>query len=197
MNTTNATEETGAGTARSSTFLERWEARRERKYLERREHTDRMFPKLRNRTARRRLVIAYLAIIAALLVAGIMLGAAVIGDGFSGWWGVPWIALTVIQVLTWTTLVIVTDNLDGAPIAVLDEYERGRVEGLRSLAYQGFTWFGLLFCLGSVFFGVWVGSNEPEWAADVPYLMGLGFLIPFLILLSVPTAVIAWTMPDE
>ena len=178
-------------------FLERWEARRERKFLERRELMADWFPKLRNRGARRKLVVAYLAIIAALLVAGVLLASAILGDGGSVWWGVPWIFFTLALVATWTTLVIVTDSIDGAPMSVLDEYERARVEGLRSFAYQCFTWFGMVFSIGLVFFGTWVGSNEPDWAADVPYLTGLLFLIPFLVILSLPTAIIAWTMPDD
>ena len=55
----------------------------------------------------------------------------------------------------------------------------------------------MVFSIGLVFFGTWVGSNEPDWAADVPYLTGMLFLIPFLVILSLPTAIIAWTMPDD
>lgn len=199
MNHTPPTESGIGATDRAAqrSFLERWQARRERKFLERREITSNWFPKLRNRAARRKLVVAYLATIAALLVAGVMLTFAIIGDGGSVWWGVPWMVFTVALVITWTTLVIVTDNIDGAPMSVLDEYERARVEGLRSFAYQCFTWFGAVFSIGLVFFGTWVGSNEPDWAADVPYLTGMLFLIPFLVILSLPTAIIAWTMPDD
>lgn len=183
--------------APGATLLDRWQARRERKFLERREQMAGFFPKWRNRTGRRRLVVAYLTMVFAMLVAGILLAAALLGDGGSGWWGLPWIVFTVLLVGTWMTLVIVTDNLDGAPMSALDEYERERVEGLRSLAYQCFTWFGLVFSLGLVFFGTWLMTERPDWAADVPYLLGLAFLIPFLVILSVPTAVIAWTMPDD
>ena len=190
MNTTNPE-------VRDATFLDRWQARRERTFLERREMMAGWFPRLRNRTGRRRLVVAYLTMVFAMLVAGLLLAVALLGDGSSAWWGVPWMVFTVLLVGTWTTLVIVTDNLDDAPASALDEYERGRVEGLRSLAYQCFTWFGMVFSLGLVFFGTWLMQSRPEWAADVPYLLGLGFLIPFLVILSVPTAVIAWTMPDE
>lgn len=195
MNTTTPT--TSTTSARAPGLLERWQDRRERKFQERRAQMAGMFPKLRNRTARRRLVVAYLCLVFCLLVAGIMLAVALLGEGHSAWWGMPWIAFTVLLVGTWMTLVIVTDNIDGAPVAALDEYERERVEGLRSLAYQAFTWFGLVFSLALVFFGVWLGGNRPDWAADVPYLAGLAFLIPFLLILSVPTAVIAWTMPDD
>ena len=182
---------------RDMTFPDRWQARRERKYFERCEQMAGWFPGLRNRSARRRLVVAYLTMIALMLVAGIMLAVALLGDGGSSFWGLPWILFTVLLIGTWTTLVIVTDNLDGAPASALDEYERERVEGLRSLAYQCFTWFGMFFSLGLVFFGTWLGQARPGWAADVPYLLGLGFLIPFLVILSLPTAIIAWTMPDE
>ena len=179
------------------TFLDRWQARRERVFLERREMMSGWFPRLRNRASRRRLVVAYLAMVFALLVAGILFAATLLDDGSSAWWGLPWIVFTVLLVGTWTTLVIVTDNLDGAPATVLDEYERSRVEGLRSLAYQCFLWFGLVFSVSLTFFGTWLMRARPEWAADVPYLLGLGFLIPFLVILSLPTAIIAWTMPDE
>lgn len=182
---------------RNAGILARWQERRERKFLARREKMARMFPKLRNRTNRRRLVVAYMCMIAGLLVAGIMLAVALLGEGRSAWWGLPWAVFTFLLVGTWMMLVIVTDSIDGAPASVLDEYERERVEGLRSLAYQGFTWFGLVYSLGLVFFGVWLGENRPEWAADVPYLTGLAFLVPFLVLLSLPTAVIAWTMADD
>ncbi|WP_295626579.1 hypothetical protein [uncultured Corynebacterium sp.] len=178
-------------------FLERWQARRERTFLERREITSSWFPKLRNRDTRRKLVVFYLILIAAMLASGIALAVGLLSEGGSAWWGAPWAVFTVLLVGTWTTLVIVTDNIDGAPSSVLDEYERERVEGLRSLAYQCFTWFGMILCIGLVFFGTWLLQAEPEWAVAVPYLLGLATLIPYLVILSLPTAIIAWTMPDE
>ena len=99
------------------TFLDRWQARRERVFLERREMMSGWFPRLRNRASRRRLVVVYLAMVFALLVAGILFAATLLDDGSSAWWGLPWIVFTVLLVGTWTTLVIVTDNLDGAPLA--------------------------------------------------------------------------------
>ena len=182
---------------RAPGLLERRQDRRERKFRERRDQIAGMLPKLRNRAGRRRLVVLYMCSIAALFVAGIMLAVRLLGEDYPAWWGLPWAVCTVLLVGIWMMLFIVTDNIDGAPVSALDEYERERVEGLRSLAYQGFTWFGLVFSLGLLFFGVWLGESRPDWAADVPYLAGLAFLIPFLVLLSVPTAVIAWTMPDD
>ena len=63
MNHTPPTESGIGATDRAAqrSFLERWQARRERKFLERREITSNWFPKLRNRAARRKLVVAYLA----------------------------------------------------------------------------------------------------------------------------------------
>lgn len=177
--------------------LERWQDRRERKFLERRKLTAGMLPRLRNRAALRKLVIAYGCVLAAMVVSGIMLAIALLSEGGSAWWGLPWIATTVLLIVTWTTLSIASDDLDGAPPAALDEYERARVEGLRSLAYRCFTWFGLIVSLVLIFFGVWLGDNRPDWAADVPYLFGLAFLIGYLVILSLPTIIIAWTTPDD
>lgn len=177
-------------------FLGRWQARRERTFLERREMMAGWFPGLRNRTMRRRLVVAYLALLALFVAAGGLLAAALLG-AIPGWWGFGWMAVTFLAVPTWTILAIVTDNIDGAPTSCLDEYERERVEGLRSLAYRAFTWLGLVTALALVFLGSWVMNNGPEWGKYVPYFAGIAYLIAYLAILSLPTAVIAWTMADD
>ncbi|MFC3850280.1 hypothetical protein ACFORJ_08900 [Corynebacterium hansenii] len=192
MNPTNPT----AGGHSAGGILDRWQARRERKFHERREQMAGWFPKLRNRAMRRRLVVAQLVMLVLFAVAGVLLAAALTG-AIATWWSLVWMVVTFIALPTWTILGIVTDNIDGAPASCLDEYERERVEGLRSLAYRAFTWLGLFTALALIIVGTWVMNDAPDWARYVPYFAGISFLVCFLAILSLPTIVIAWTMADD
>lgn len=82
-------------------------------------------------------------------------------------------------------------------MADLDPVSAGDVEGLRSLSYQVFAWFGLVFSFVAIFPGSSLAVDRPDWAAGVPYVLGIAFLIGYLAIMSLPTAVIAWTMADD
>lgn len=177
-------------------MLDRWQARRERKHLKQIEQIQSMLPKWRNQRTRRKLVVALVILFALFPVFATLIFVALIGDG-TLWLGAPWLVGTVALVLLWTCLNITIDAVDSAPASLLDEYERARMESLRSLAYRAFTWVGLLSVLGLIFGGTWLMAAQPDWAMFVPYSVGMFGLGIYLVLISFPSLVIAWTMPDD
>lgn len=177
-------------------ILDRWQARREHKYANQLEQTQNWLPKWRNQKARRRLVVALVMLCALFPVFGVLIIFAVVNDG-SMWLGAPWFIATIALVVLWSCLNITIDAVDSAPASLLDEYERARMDSLRSLAYKAFTWVGLVTVLGFVFVGTWLMVTEPDWAVYVPYSVGMIGLGIYLALISFPSLVIAWTMQDD
>lgn len=178
------------------TFTQRAEKRREARYLKRKAQMSGWLPGLRNQRSRRGLVAIFLASLLGLLVSGIFLALS-ITDVLSGAWSLGWMIMTFILLISWTTLNITVDAIDGAPMSCLDEYERAQIESLRSLVYRCFIHFGLVLLFVLVFLGTYVMSKEPSWGHYVPYFTGIFMLIPFLALTSLPTLVFAWTLPDD
>lgn len=178
-------------------ILDRWQARRERKYANQLEQTQNWLPKWRNQKTRRRLVVALVTIFVLFPIFGVLILWGALGGGSMWIGGSPWLIATVAQVVLWTCLNITIDSVETAPASLLDEYERARMESLRSLAYKAFTWVGLVAVLGLVFLGTWLMVNEPDWAVYVPYSIGIFGLGIYLALISFPSLVIAWTMQDD
>lgn len=178
------------------TFTHRAEERREAKYLKRKAQMSGWLPRFRNQRGRRSLVITFLASLLLMLVAGILLALSVtdvIGPG----WGLGWMVMTFVLLISWTMLNITVDAIDSAPISCLDEYERAQIESLRSLVYRCFLYFGLVLLFVLVFLGTYVMSEEPSWGKNVPYFIGIFMMLPFLLLTSLPTLVFAWTLQDD
>ncbi|WP_448852034.1 hypothetical protein [Corynebacterium sp. 335C] len=155
---------------------------------------------LRTRRARRGLVIALGAVFALMALSIVALGVASAGGGGRAWAtagivGYP--AGVVLLIVVGTMLGIVTDHMADAPLALLDEYERAQVEGIRALAYQLFTWLVTALAAIMVCAGTWALVNEPDWAPAAAYLSGTTLLLVALVMQRVPDAYIAWTRPDD
>lgn len=176
--------------------LENWEERRAVKYLRQRDRMDRQYPRLRSLRARRRLVIVFEVAMALMAASGIALSLTTL-DWLAPAWSLTWVAAAVLVLVVYTLLSIVTGKLDNAPMAALDEYERSRVEALRSLTYRMFLWFGVSFGPLLVVLGTLINVYRPDWAHAVPYITGIWFLVSFLYLSTLPTVVLAWTTPDD
>lgn len=178
------------------TVFTRMEQRRERNFLKHRAQTASWLPSFRNQPRRRLLVKLWTTGVIFMFFAAVLIAVGVLSDSAQPWLGLPWMLGTFAIMVVWIMLNITVDMIDSAPVACLDEYERKQVEGLRSFTYRVSLFLGLAGLLLLIFFGVWLMDVRPDWAAEVPYLVGIFATPVFLTITSLPTAVIAWNLTD-
>lgn len=184
-------------TVGTQTKLDRWQARRERRYLKQVDSMKAWLPKMRNQSARRKLVGVIVTTFVLFPVSGALLLYGLVNDDPALWVWIPWILATLVSIISWTLLNITIDAVDGAPSSLLDEYERSRIESLRSITYRAFTWVGLTAVIGMVVLGTIIMTTDPGWGKYVPYAFGVFGLPVYLALICFPSLVIAWTMTDD
>lgn len=184
-------------TRESERMAEYWRYRRER-FTRRRRLAEAHGP-LHPLRVRRRLVAGYLAALAAMHLVAIPLCAAVLRADDPAWgrWGVAWAVLVLVAMALWQLVVYAAGTLDGAPRECLDEYELSRLDRLRSRAYRVGVWFFMLFSGGALALGAWLALTRPDWAAGVPYLLGVIALLGGLSILAIPSVTLAWTTPED
>ncbi|MGW1742949.1 hypothetical protein ACWCPQ_29560 [Nocardia sp. NPDC001965] len=168
-------------------LVERYRAYRIRRWLVREKQIAGMLPGWRTTRRRRALVIAVIAALTLVFVAGLLCA-----------FGVKWAPLlggisALVFLPSWTMVRIVAEAQDNAPAETLDELEFAQRESARSL---GLTITQVLSIL-PVMYLVWSGALFPDAdAADTAYAGGLMILATLLAGGCAPAMILAWTRSD-
>lgn len=171
----------------SKSLLERYEAYRIRRWLAREKQIAGMLPRWRTTRRRRTLVIAVIAALTLVFVAGVLCA-----------FGLEWAPLlgglsALVFLPSWTMVRIVAEAQDNAPAETLDELEFSQRERARSL---GLTITQVLSIFPMMYL-VWSGALFPEAdASRTAYAGGVMILATLLAGGCAPAMILAWNRSD-
>ncbi|WP_182359256.1 hypothetical protein [Tomitella gaofuii] len=165
--------------------VERYQAYRTRRFLEQQQRHSTWMPGLRTRPARRTLV----ALLCTLYTAMIVIAVLTYWEITAAYWA--WLGATVLMLVLWTMVQIVSGRQGDAPRDALDEYElqlrnSARSIGLTITQVAAFVPAAVLIFVSSN------GDATPELA----YMGGLLVVTALLIGGTSPTLMLAWSRPD-
>ncbi|MGW0180977.1 hypothetical protein [Nocardia sp. NPDC003345] len=170
-----------------TTLLDRYRARRVRRWPAREKQISGMLPGWRTTRRRRTLV----AVTAAAL--GLMFAAGVLCAFGLEWAALPGGVAALLFLPAWTMVRIVADAQDNAPADTLDELEFAQRETARSLGLtitQTLSVFPIMYL-------IWAGALFPEADAfRTAYAGGVMILATLLAGGCAPAMILAWTETD-
>lgn len=166
-------------------IIERYQAYRARRFLHREDQWRNWLPSWRTRRRRRILVVGLAATFVLMIAVGVVCHFTMeIGP-------LLWVPATLLFLVLWTILQIVSSRRGDAPRDVLDEWELQRRDSARSIGLtvtQTVTMIPIAYLVvaGSV------GAEAPNY----PYAGGLLVLVAILIGGCTPAMILGWSTPD-
>ncbi|MFC9788831.1 hypothetical protein [Rhodococcus sp. NPDC127528] len=167
------------------TIIERYQARRTRRFLADSEKWGRMMPSWRTQCRRRALVLALGATFAFMVTVGVLCQ-------FFDRAPLLWLPACLLFFPIWTSLQIVSGRLGDAPTTTLDEWEVQQQNAARSAGLT-ITQFLAMIPVSYLLVGSVVTDGGDTRMA---YAGGLLTLTTLMIGGCSPTMILAWTRPD-
>ncbi|GAA4489144.1 hypothetical protein GCM10023094_50270 [Rhodococcus olei] len=168
-----------------TTIIERYQARRTRRFLAHSEKWGRMLPGWRSRRRRRALVLALGATFVFMLGVGVLCH-------FFDRAPILWLPACLLFFPIWTSLQIVSGRLGDAPTTTLDEWEVQQQNAARSAGLT-ITQFLVMIPVFYLIVGSVLADGD---GARIAYAGGLLTLTTLMIGGCSPAMILAWTRPD-
>lgn len=167
-------------------LIERYQEFRTRRFLKREQVWANSLPGWRTRRRRRALVIALLATFVVMFAISVLCA---FGLRWAPLW---WLPASLVFVLVWSVLQIVSSGRGDAPAPALDEFEIAQRNSARSIGLT-VTQNLMLIPVGYLIFGS-VGTGGAD--GDMAYAGGLMALTVLLVGGCSPAMILGWTRPD-
>lgn len=170
----------------TQSMLDRYEARRTRRFLKNEELTAHWLPGWRTQHRRRILAVIVTTLIATMFVIAIV-------SFFNMVVALGWLVVCLAFLPTWTCLQIVSGRQSDAPRHALDEREIAERNSARSIGLSVAQILVLIPCFALVF-GVTSDSIDHQALA---YSAGLFTIASILFSGCLPAILLAWNRPDD
>jgi hypothetical protein len=167
-------------------LLERYQARRTRRFELYAERWAHMLPRWRTRRRRRLLVVALATIFLTLAVVAVLIACGL------EWGPLLWPPVCLVFFPLWISLQIVSGRQADAPVGALDEWEIEQRNAARSV---GLTLTQTLAMIPAIWLIV-VGGFTDLGNVQAAYAGGVMLLTALLVGGCTPTMILAWTRPD-